>query len=170
MRHWPIVKTVAFIILVQGAVLVYLPVFVLEERGALKMPALSVLTVFAAVLWAFAVWVCISCAIRFALEGKGTPAPVDPPRILVVRGIYRFTRNPMYVGVVSALLAEALFFSQAALAFVALLCFMGFHLFVILYEEPHLRRVFGPQYEEYCRKVPRWAPLLGKWNRSRVAR
>jgi len=134
------------------------------------MPALSALTVFAATLWVFAVGVCISCAIRFAVEGEGTPAPVDPPKILVVRGIYRYTRNPMYVGVVSALIAEALFFSRTLLGVAALLFFLGSHLFVILYEEPHLRRLFGAQYEQYCRTVPRWVPSPGKSNRSRAAR
>ena len=170
MKHWNIAKTIAFIFLVPGTVIVYLPAFLLGKRGALNLPALSVGTAFAAMVWVLGVSVCITSAVRFATEGEGTPAPVDPPKNLVVRGIYRYTRNPMYVGVVSALAAEALFFSSALLAADALLFFIGFHLFAVLYEEPHLRRLFGPQYEEYCRTVPRWIPSVRNLSGFRSAR
>jgi len=98
------------------------------------------------------------CAWDFALKGMGTPAPLDAPRTLVVTGLYRFVRNPMYLGV------ACLIFSQAVMGgsvpVLVYLCFViaCFHLFILLYEEPHLRRVFGEQYEDYCRKVRRWIP------------
>jgi protein-S-isoprenylcysteine O-methyltransferase Ste14 len=102
--------------------------------------------------------IALSCVWAFAFIGKGTPAPFDPPRRLVVRGPYRFLRNPMYVGAALAVAGAALFYqSIQLLAFVA-----GFllvtHLFVVLYEEPTLRRLFGLDYQDYCRRVHRWFP------------
>ena len=120
--------------------------------GAPQAVALAV----GAVGAALALW----CVLTFALVGRGTPAPFDPPRRLVVRGPYRRVRNPMYLGAAVALGAAALFYrSLALLAFTA-----GFlvvtHVFVIGYEEPTLRRMFGAEYEAYCRDVRRWRP---KW-------
>jgi protein-S-isoprenylcysteine O-methyltransferase Ste14 len=102
--------------------------------------------------------VLFRCIWDFAVAGRGTLAPVDPPRHLVVRGLYRYVRNPMYVGVVTILLGEALLFRS-----LALLCYAGIflfvvHLFIVVYEEPALRRQFGESYENYCRRVHRWLP------------
>jgi protein-S-isoprenylcysteine O-methyltransferase Ste14 len=94
----------------------------------------------------------------FALRGKGTPAPIDPPKKLVVEGPYRIVRNPMYWSVVSVLLGETLIFHAFALAELAVALFVGANLFVLFYEEPVLRSKFGAEYEEYCRHVPRWLP------------
>ena len=96
----------------------------------------------------------------FAVWGRGTLAPIDPPTRLVRVGLYRHVRNPMYVGVVTAILGEALFFESRALAIYAAVVWMAFHLFVVLYEEPHLRYTFGQEYEAYRRDVPRWIPCL----------
>lgn len=96
----------------------------------------------------------------FAVAGRGTLAPIDPPRKLVRVGLYRHVRNPMYVGVVTALIGEALFFQSRSLAVYAAVVWSTFHLFVLLYEEPHLRETFGEDYETYRRAVPRWIPRL----------
>ena len=96
----------------------------------------------------------------FAVSGRGTLAPVDPPRRLVRVGLYRHVRNPMYVGVVTALFGEALFFQSRALAIYAVVAWLAFHLFVVLYEEPHLRDTFPEDYEAYRAAVPRWIPRL----------
>jgi len=96
------------------------------------------------------------CAWDFVSKGLGTPAPIDAPRVLVVKGLYRFTRNPMYVGVLSAILGQALYYGSKRVAIYACVVLTAFYLFVLLYEEPTLRRLFGSQYEEYCRRVPRW--------------
>lgn len=94
----------------------------------------------------------------FVHEGRGTPAPIAPPEHLVVGGPFRWIRNPGYVAVVSLVVGQGLIFgSGAVLAYAALLA-VGFHLFVVLYEEPTLRRQFGEQYDAYCREVPRWVP------------
>lgn len=100
---------------------------------------------------------------RFAIHGRGTPAPVLPPEQLVVQGFYRIVRNPMYVAVVSLIVGQALLFGDARLLVYAGLVWLGFHLFVILYEEPTLRRRFGSQYERYCAAVRRWIPRLKPW-------
>ena len=96
----------------------------------------------------------------FALRGKGTPLPIDPPKKLVVEGPYGLVRNPMYWSVASVMLGEAAVFHSVALAELAVAFFAGVNLFVLLYEEPALRRKFGAEYEEYCRRVPRWLPRI----------
>jgi protein-S-isoprenylcysteine O-methyltransferase Ste14 len=98
------------------------------------------------------------CVIDFARVGRGTLAPIDPPRVLVRRGLYRLMRNPMYVAVLTILVGEALVFGSWAIAAWAAVLAAAFHLRVIWYEEPVLRRTFGPAFDEYCRTVPRWIP------------
>jgi protein-S-isoprenylcysteine O-methyltransferase Ste14 len=107
--------------------------------------------------------IVIECFARFALKGIGTPAPVAPTKHLVVSGLYRHLRNPMYVGVVSAILGQALWFGSRTLLWYAAVVFTGFFLFVLAYEEPALRRQFGAEYERYCRGVPRWLPRIKPW-------
>ena len=102
------------------------------------------------------------CAWSFTFVGKGTPAPFDAPKIFVATDAYRFTRNPMYVACVSVLTGEAIFFESAALLIYALVLFLFFHIWILIYEEPTLRGKFGASYEEYCRKVSRWLPFKKK--------
>lgn len=105
----------------------------------------------------------IECFLRFALRGLGTPAPIAPTQHLVVSGLYRHTRNPMYVAVVVAIAGQALWFGSTALlaygAIVWALCFA----FVLVYEEPTLERQFGAEFVLYKRHVPRWLPRLKPW-------
>jgi protein-S-isoprenylcysteine O-methyltransferase Ste14 len=149
-------KTLLFTIIAPGAVTVLLPYWILSSKwneaialpGALRFFGLAPLLIgFGIYLW---------CAYDFAAKGRGTPAPIDPPKQLVRSGLYRFTRNPMYVGVVLILLGEAVFFSSAALFFYAAVVFIGFNGFILFYEEPTLRRLFGESYSRYCAEVPRW--------------
>lgn len=100
---------------------------------------------------------------RFANDGKGTLAPWDPPRQLVIRGPYRFVRNPMISGVVLILFAEALLFLSTALVVWALVFFAINATYIPLLEEPQLRRRFGAAYIEYCNHVPRLVPRLKPW-------
>ena len=95
---------------------------------------------------------------RFAVEGLGTPAPIAPPKHLVVSGIYRFVRNPMYVGVLTVIFGHFLRFGYWIILGYAGIFFLVVHSFVTLYEEPDLRKRFGTGYEEYLREVPRWVP------------
>jgi protein-S-isoprenylcysteine O-methyltransferase Ste14 len=102
--------------------------------------------------------------VRFVVKGSGTPAPVAPPQTLVVSGLYRFVRNPMYVSVVSAITGQALLFASVELLEYALAVWLCTHLFVCFYEEPHLKKKFGEPYELFLRHVPRWMPRLRPWN------
>jgi len=102
----------------------------------------------------------IESIVRFVRIGRGTLVPVMPTEHLVVTGLYRYVRNPMYVGVVSLIVGQALLFGSAGTLLYAAAVGTGFHLFVLLYEEPTMRRTYGPAYESYCRHVRRWLPRL----------
>jgi protein-S-isoprenylcysteine O-methyltransferase Ste14 len=88
----------------------------------------------------------------------GTPAPIDAPKKLVVNGPYRLVRNPMYIGVFCLILSQAILYGSRAVLFYLAVVVICVNLFVLFYEEPHLRAVFGEQYLDYCRRVPRWIP------------
>jgi protein-S-isoprenylcysteine O-methyltransferase Ste14 len=110
--------------------------------------------------------VALRCVWDFGGTGRGTPTPVAPPKRLVVVGFYRYVRNPMYVGFAAGWIGLWVVFGHAnpiAIAIVAAVA-LGVHLFVVLYEEPTLRRKFGAEYEEYCRNVRRWWPRVRAWN------
>lgn len=100
---------------------------------------------------------------RFAIQGLGTPAPVLPTKHLVVTGLYRYVRNPMYVGVAATIFGQGLVFGNVRVLEYGLLVWLAFHLFVLGYEEPTLRRSFGDEYAEFCRNVPRWIPRVKAW-------
>lgn len=104
--------------------------------------------------------VALRCVWDFGWTGRGTPAPVAPPKRLVVVGFYRRVRNPMYVGFAAGWIGLWIVFGQADTGAItaALLVALGVHLFVVFYEEPTLRKKFGAEYEEYCRNVRRWWP------------
>ena len=104
---------------------------------------------------------------RFALQGLGTPAPVAPTKNLVVTGLYRHVRNPIYVALVAVILGQAILFGDWHLLTYGALVWLAFHVFVLAYEEPVLAQSFGTQYEEFRANVPRWIPRLTPW---RVAR
>ena len=103
---------------------------------------------------------------RFALHGEGTPAPVAPTRRLVVTGLYRFVRNPMYLAVLALILGQALLLGSWELATYGAVVALGFQLFVLGYEEPTLRRTYGAEYEAFTRAVPRWIPRFRPWRPS----
>jgi protein-S-isoprenylcysteine O-methyltransferase Ste14 len=98
--------------------------------------------------------------LEFARRGRGTLSPVDPPRHLVVRGLYRYVRNPMYLSVTAIVLGEVLLSRSLALAIYWAIWLLAVNLFVLGYEEPTLRRQFGASYDEYCRQVGRWIPTI----------
>src|SRR3954469_15316780 len=100
---------------------------------------------------------------RFAWQGLGTPAPIAPPQHLVVTGLYRYVRNPMYVAVVAVILGQAILFGDSRLMTYGGLMWLAFHAFVLTYEEPVLAQTFGTQYEDFRANVPRWIPRLSPW-------
>jgi len=97
---------------------------------------------------------------RFAMQGLGTPAPIAPTQKLVVTGLYRYVRNPMYVAVLSIIVGQALLFGDLRLLGYGAAFWFACHVFVIAYEEPTLARTFGAEYETYRTNVPRWLPRL----------
>ena len=106
--------------------------------------------------------IMVKCVWDFAWTGRGTPAPFDPPRRLVVTGLYRFVRNPMYVGMGILLVGEALLLPMILrpMLWMVLTLWIAVTLFILVYEEPTLRHSFGDDYIEYCRHVRRWIPRL----------
>src|SRR5262249_53080484 len=104
---------------------------------------------------------------RFALQGLGTPAPIAPPQNLVVTGLYRHVRNPIYVAVVSVLLVHGVLFCHWRPLISGGLMWLEFHAFVLAYEEPVLAESFGAQYEDFRANVPRWIPRLTPWRAAR---
>jgi protein-S-isoprenylcysteine O-methyltransferase Ste14 len=105
----------------------------------------------------------IECFVRFAIEGRGTPAPPLPTETLVVSGFYRHVRNPMYLAVFIIVCGQGLWLGDLGTLIYAGCVWLGFTAFVALYEEPTLRRTYGVQYETYCAQVPRWVPRLTPW-------
>ena len=150
-------RTVLFTILVPGTELVLLPLFVvlvgLGPRLALGPARYSGLAPFLVGLV-----MILRCFADFVRRGCGTPAPYDPPRELVVAGLYRYVRNPQYVGVMLVVVGEALLTGMVVLFGYAAVMAIGYHLFVRYYEEPTLGRLFGEPYAHYREVVPRWLP------------
>jgi|ERR1700722_9329810 protein-S-isoprenylcysteine O-methyltransferase Ste14 len=151
----PILKTLLFTILVPGFVAGYVPYVLLDGKRA---PSHDPLGWFGGVLLVLGACVYFRCAWEFAVRGLGTPAPIAPTKFLVVGGLHRYVRNPMYIGVALVILGQAALFRAPHLAEYAALMLLIAHLFVIFYEEPTLRRQFGESYEEYRCTVPRWIP------------
>ncbi|MBV9514091.1 MAG: isoprenylcysteine carboxylmethyltransferase family protein [Mycobacteriaceae bacterium] len=151
------VRTLVFTLVVPGTVLALAPLALLASgvgptlqlgpaRWVGLLPLGSGLVV---ILWCFA---------DFVRRGRGTPAPYDPPRRLVVSGLYRSVRNPQYVGVLLVAVGEALLADAVVLLGYAALLAVVYHLFVLYYEEPTLSRLFGEAYARYREAVPRWLP------------
>jgi protein-S-isoprenylcysteine O-methyltransferase Ste14 len=154
-----LIRAVVYATAFVGLFLVFIPGRLLARAGIAAQPGTGAWQVagmaIAAIGGAIALW----CIFTFVALGRGTPAPFDPPRRLVVRGPYRYVRNPMYIGAALALLGAAIVYRSAALALYALAFLLVLHAFVLWYEEPTLRRIFGAEYEAYTGAVRRWLPL-----------
>ena len=151
------VKTFLFLILAPGMVAGFIPLAWLRSGPHIEMGVVSYL---ALAPWAAGGLTLLWCFWDFAQKGRGTPAPIDPPKELVVSGLYRYVRNPMYVGIFLIVIGHFLWFGYWNLLAYALFLLILFHLFVTLYEEPNLRNRFGPAYAEYLGAVPRWIPRI----------
>jgi protein-S-isoprenylcysteine O-methyltransferase Ste14 len=152
----PFLRTLVFTIFVPGFWTVLVPYWVVGRGARLDLRPAAVA---GWVLAGAGVALYFACAFwGFALRGKGTPAPIDPPKKLVVEGPYRIMRNPMYWSVALVMLGEALAFRSLALAEIGCVFFAFTMLFVMVFEEPMLRHKFGAEYDAYCRRVPRWIP------------
>jgi protein-S-isoprenylcysteine O-methyltransferase Ste14 len=149
-----------FLVLAPGTVMVYVPWTICSWRlgpPLLEFPPFRVVGV---LMIMAGLPVMLDSFARFAMQGLGTPAPVAPPRHLVVTGLYRYVRNPMYVAGLLLVLGQALLFGSSRLLEYGLLLWLASFVFVVLYEEPALQRKFGKEYEDFCAHVPRWIPRL----------
>ena len=157
-----VLGSAVFFVLAPGIVAGFAPWWI-SRRGtdtaSLGLPLRSL----GAVLIAAGVWVLLDSFLRFALQGIGTPAPVFPTRHLVVTGLYRYVRNPMYVAVSAVILGQSLVLGNVRVLGYAALVWLAFHLFVLAYEEPTLRKKYGEEYGTFCTHVPRWIPRLSPW-------
>ena len=160
MLVFALVRTVCYATLFIAFVLVFLPARLVSWSGVAKPAAMGVAQVMGMLIAGLGGALALWCVFAFALLGKGTPAPFDPPRRLVVRGPYKFVRNPMYLGATIALGGAALFYESAALAGYTGAFFLITHVFVMLYEEPTLQATFGSEYDDYRSRVKRWWPGL----------
>ena len=150
-------KTIVFTFVFPGSITILVPYWLLSSRsnpplelGYFRYFGMLPILIGAAIYF----W----CAWDFTFAGRGTPAPIDPPKELVVRGLYRYVRNPMYIGILLILLGEAFLFASPGLFAYLAVMFMIYFLVVVIYEEPTLKHKFGESYRRYCRDVPRWIP------------
>ena len=149
-----------FFVIAPGSIAGYGPWAISGWRVRAVSPALQD---FGVILILAGLAALVECFARFVWRGRGTPAPIAPPRSLVVSGLYRRTRNPMYVAIVTTILGQAALFGDIRLVAYAAVVWAGFHLWVLVYEEPALRRAFPGEYAAYAAAVPRWRPRLRAW-------
>lgn len=153
-------KTLIFTVLVPGTLAVLIPYRLVSSPAARGNLQIGGVRYAGLILITAGALIYLRCALDFVFAGKGTPAPIDPPKKLVVRGLYKYVRNPMYVGMLSLVLGQAIWFESKTLFGYAGLVFLLFTSFVFFYEEPVLRRKFGESYQRYCQTVPRWIPRM----------
>jgi protein-S-isoprenylcysteine O-methyltransferase Ste14 len=157
---FPLMRGLSYAAVFLSFFLVFLPARVLELAGVDSVRPVGPIQVAGAVVVVFGLSLAVWCVVTFAVAGKGTPAPFDPPRRLVVRGPYSVIRNPMYVGGITALLGASIYYESLALLAFASAFALATHLFVLFYEEPTLARLFGGEYSEYRERVRRWKPSV----------
>lgn len=150
-----IYRSLLYLIFEAGLFALYIPLAFLRSGPRIETGAISF---FAIPLWLLGGLIVLWCFGDFTFRGRGTPDPTNPPKELVTTGPYRYVRNPIYVGVVSIFLGHFLWFGYWKLLIYAVSAWIGVHLFVVLYEEPTLKRKFGAAYEDYLKRVPRWIP------------
>jgi len=161
------VGSAIFLVLAPGTVAVLVPWSMCRWQMAAPLLGIPALRWLGLLPIAAGLPVLLDSFARFALQGLGTPAPVAPPRRLVVTGFYRHVRNPMYVAVVALILGQGLLFGSVRVLEYGLVVWAAFHIFVWLYEEPALRDTFGDEYRELCDNVRRWIPRLRPWSGHR---
>jgi protein-S-isoprenylcysteine O-methyltransferase Ste14 len=148
-------RSFLFLLVAPGMVAGYIPLALLRSGPQIETGIFAYL---AFPLWIIGAIIVLWSFWNFLAQGRGTPAPLDPPEELVAVGFYRYVRNPMYVGVLATIFGHFLWFEYWSLLIYAIVVFAAFHIFVTSYEEPTLKRQFGANYEEYLKKVPRWIP------------
>ena len=157
-RIFVLFRAITYAALFIGLVLIYVPARLLAWAGIAYPESIGAQQVAGMVIGTLGAVIALWCIFAFAFIGRGTPAPFDSPRRLVIRGPYHFVRNPMYLGAGLALVGTALFYQSLPILGYTFLFFLAAHLFIVWVEEPTLLRTFGGEYEAYCRQVSRWRP------------
>jgi protein-S-isoprenylcysteine O-methyltransferase Ste14 len=155
---WILTRALTYATFFIGVLLVILPGQLLNLAGVTRPSGLAFQQGIGIALTASGAVLGFWCILSFVFVGKGTQAPFDPPRKLVVGGPYRALRNPMYAGAMLALMGAAVFYGSSALLAYSIVFWTTTHLAVVYYEEPHLRKMFGVEYAIYCEKTGRWWP------------
>jgi protein-S-isoprenylcysteine O-methyltransferase Ste14 len=158
MRMVLFLKILVFTVLVPATVVGYIPWSLVRDIPY----GLTPWSIPAAICSVAGVAIYLWCAYDFGVAGRGTPAPIDAPKHLVVRGLYRYVRNPMYVGVMLVLAGWNILYRTESLMKYTIGAFVFLNLLVFFYEEPHLLRLFGKEYSAYRSRVGRWLPGIGR--------
>ena len=158
------IGTAVFFVLAPGVVAGLVPWWLTGWRTSELPPFWLLVRILGAALIAGGLITLVQAFARFVSEGVGTPAPVAPPQQLVVGGLYRYVRNPMYLAVLALIVGQALILGRLELFLYAGIVALAFIMFVRVYEEPTLRARFGPAYEAYRRAVPGWWPRRHPWD------
>jgi protein-S-isoprenylcysteine O-methyltransferase Ste14 len=167
-RAWALVKTLFFAPAFIGFFLVYIPWTWAIRGRSVSYTGVGSLRLLGIVPLIVGGYVALRSVIAHAWTGLGTPAPFDPPQRLVVTGFYRYVRNPMYLGATLVILGETTLFGSIAIGVeYAAIFAICTGVFVLAYEEPALREIFGAEYEEYRHNVPRFLPRLTAWKGGR---
>jgi protein-S-isoprenylcysteine O-methyltransferase Ste14 len=158
------IGSLVFLVLAPGVVAGLVPWMLTRWRVREPLPYWAPLRVVGLLLLAAGVIALLHAFLRFVVEGLGTPAPIAPTERLVVGGLYRYVRNPMYLAVAATIVGQALLLGQPILLLYAVAFAVAVAAFVHWYEEPTLRRQFGEEYESYRRAVPGWWPRRKPWD------
>ena len=147
-------------------IMIILPYILTVLNSSFNLPAYSSLTlrIIGFILFILGVSVFIYCSALFSKIGRGTPVPVEPPKKLVISGLYKFTRNPIYIGYFFIFLAEFFMFGHLLLLFYSVFIMLLIYIYIVYFEEPVLKKRFGNSYIEYTKKVPRWIFTFSKEN------
>jgi protein-S-isoprenylcysteine O-methyltransferase Ste14 len=162
-RPAAILGSAVFLVIAPGSIALLFPYWIDRWQIAPPLLGLVALRVIGVLLICAGLPLLLDSFARFAIQGFGTPAPIAPPRHLVISGLYGYVRNPMYIAVAALVFGQGLLFGNVQVLKYGLAVVVGFHLFVLLYEEPVLRSKFGNEYEVYCKNVRRWWPRIKPW-------
>lgn len=159
-------KTTMATIFVPGTACILVPCFILRTSNASLSPTIGFWQIVGFLIIAWGIFMIVWVSTAFVRKGHGTPVPIDPPTRLIAQGLYRYVRNPMYVGAVLTVLGEAIYFRSGWLLLYAVVLWATLHTALIVFEEPQLRQRFDVEYEQYLKAVPRWIPRFPPRNNS----
>jgi len=151
-------KTVLYMGSLHGFFTFYFPFQLASRTAPLVHPGLIGYLAFP--FWIFGTAIILQCSVDIIRRGRGTPAHLDPPRELLLRGWYRHVRNPIYLGALIVQVGYIIWFGSALAILYTVLFFLAFHFLIIVVEEPILKNTFGTAYKDYQKRVPRWVPRI----------